>query len=164
MDAFFAAQQLTYLEKKYWQTSYSMSFPRLRPCEGEASPETFIEDKDLVQLICAFRILSHELELSISTRESPSLRENLLPLGVTNLSAGTKTIPGGYASDLNSLEQFEISDERTPNQICQMLESLGYDPVWKDWDNSYNGWQSREKENAAYSHPESPLNSVMASS
>ena len=76
VDAFFAAQHLTYLEKKYWQTSYSMSFPRLRPCEGEASPETFIADKDLVQLICAFRILSHELELSISTRESPSLREN----------------------------------------------------------------------------------------
>jgi 2-iminoacetate synthase len=137
-DAYFAAHHLSYLEKRYWQTSYSMSFPRLRPCKGETDPATVLEDRDLVQLLCAFRILSHELELSISTRESATLRENLLPLGVTTLSAGSKTNPGGYAVEEKSLEQFEISDDRSPKEIFDLLQNKGYDPVWKDWDHAYN--------------------------
>ena len=137
-DAYFAAHHLSYLEKRYWQTSYSMSFPRLRPCEGETAPAVALDDRDLVQLLCAFRIFSHELELSISTRESSDLREHLLPLGVTTLSAGSKTNPGGYAVEAESLEQFEISDDRSPQEIFNLLQSKGYDPVWKDWDHSYN--------------------------
>mgnify|MGYP001576739525 FL=1 len=137
-DAYFAAHHLSYLEKRYWQTSYSMSFPRLRPCKGETDPAIVLEDRDLVQLLCSFRILSHELELSISTRETATLRENLLPLGVTTLSAGSKTNPGGYAVEENSLEQFEISDDRSPKEVFDLLQHKGYDPVWKDWDHSYN--------------------------
>ena len=145
-DAFFAAHHMDYLQKKYWKTQYSMSFPRLRPCAGEISPEITLNDRDLVQLICAFRIFNHELEISISTRESSDLRNHLLPLGVTTMSAGSKTNPGGYGND-DSLEQFEISDERSVLEVTQYLQNAGYDIVWKDWDESY------DKPNELQSHP-----------
>ena len=140
-DAFFAAHHMDYLQKKYWMTQYSMSFPRLRPCEGEISPEITLEDRDLVQLICAFRIFNHELEISISTRESSELRNHLLPLGVTTMSAGSKTNPGGYGED-DSLEQFEISDDRSASEVSSHLKTAGYDVVWKDWDVSYDNQYS----------------------
>ena len=96
-----------------------------------------MEDRDLVQLICAFRIFNHELEISLSTRESSELREHLLPLGVTTMSAGSKTNPGGYSED-ESLEQFEISDLRSVSEVSSCLKKSGYDVVWKDWDESYD--------------------------
>ena len=137
-DALYAGFHLDYLEKKYWKTSFSMSFPRIRPYEGENIVAVDIRDRDLVQLICAFRIFNHELEITLSTRESPQLRENLLPLGVTTMSAGSRTNPGGYTEGEKSLEQFSISDDRSPSQICNFLQCNGYDPVWKDWDLSYD--------------------------
>ena len=136
-DAFFAAHHMDYLQKKYWKTQYSMSFPRLRPYAGEIPLEITLSDRDLVQLICAFRIFNHELEISISTRESSELRNHLLPLGVTTMSAGSKTNPGGYGGD-DSLEQFEISDGRSVSEVSEFLNSAGYDVVWKDWDSSYD--------------------------
>ena len=136
-DAFFAGHHMDYLQRKYWRTQYSMSFPRLRPCAGEIPPEVDLEDRDLVQLICAFRIFNHELEISISTRESSELRDHLLPLGVTTMSAGSKTNPGGYGED-ESLEQFEISDSRSVSEVSSQLQQSGYDVVWKDWDQSYD--------------------------
>ena len=138
VDAFYAGMHLDYLERRYWQTSYSMSFPRIRPYEGDNIVAVDLKDRDLVQLLCAFRIFNHELEITLSTRESQQLRENLLPLGVTTMSAGSKTNPGGYAEDSQSLEQFSISDERSPSEVSAMLKSKGYDPVWKDWDSSYD--------------------------
>ena len=137
VDAFFAGHHMDYLQRKYWRTQYSMSFPRLRPCAGEIPPEVNLEDRDLVQLICAFRIFNHELEISISTRESSELRDHLLPLGVTTMSAGSKTNPGGYGDD-ESLEQFEISDSRSVSEVSSQLQHSGYDVVWKDWDQSYD--------------------------
>ena len=136
-DAFFAGHHMDYLQRKYWRTQYSMSFPRLRPCAGEIPPEVSLADRDLVQLICAFRIFNHELEISISTRESSKLRDHLLPLGVTTMSAGSKTNPGGYGED-ESLEQFEISDSRSVSEVSLQLQQSGYDVVWKDWDLSYD--------------------------
>lgn len=136
-DAFFAAHHLEYLQKKYWRTQYSMSFPRLRPCAGEISPDAIICDRDLVQLISAFRIFNHELEISLSTRESSTLRNHLIPLGVTTMSAGSKTNPGGYGND-DSLEQFEISDNRTAAEVSNFLYKFGYDTIWKDWDIAYD--------------------------
>ena len=136
-DAFFAGHHMDYLQRKYWRTQYSMSFPRLRPCAGEIPPEVSLADRDLVQLICAFRIFNHELEISISTRESSELRDHLLPLGVTTMSAGSKTNPGGYGED-ESLEQFEISDSRSVSEVSLQLQQSGYDVVWKDWDLSYD--------------------------
>jgi len=137
-DAFYSGMHLQYLEKKYWQTSYSMSFPRIRPYEGKNIVAADVKDRDLVQLLCAFRIFNHELEITLSTRENPQLRENLLPLGVTTMSAGSKTNPGGYANEDLSLEQFSTSDERTSEEISTMLRSRGYEPIWKDWDSAYD--------------------------
>jgi len=145
-DALFAGIHLDYLEKKYWKTSYSMSFPRIRPYEGENIVAVDLKDRDLVQLICAFRIFNHELEITLSTRESQDLRENLLSIGISNMSAGSKTNPGGYSSSRESLEQFSVSDDRSPSEVCAMLKMKGFDPVWKDWDISYDQTQKRSSE------------------
>lgn len=134
-DAFFTALHLAHLEKKFWQSKYSLSFPRLRPFSGGLEPKVEMTDRELVQLICAYRIYNQELELSISTRESESFRNNIIKLGITSISAGSKTNPGGYVVDPQSLEQFEISDERSPAEIAAMIAAQGYEPVWKDWDN-----------------------------
>jgi 2-iminoacetate synthase len=133
-DSFFTALHLDYLEKTYWQTRYSLSFPRLRPFSGGLEPKVEMTDRELVQLICAYRIMNEEVELSLSTRESEKFRDHCIALGITSISAGSKTNPGGYAVAPESLEQFEISDERTPAQIAQLIRSKGYEPVWKDWD------------------------------
>jgi len=134
VDSFFTALHLDYLEKTYWQTKYAVSFPRLRPAEGVLLPKMELRDKDLAQLICAYRIFNGEVELSISTRENERFRNNIIKLGITSISAGSKTNPGGYAVEPESLEQFAISDERTPVEIATMLKQNGYEPVWKDWD------------------------------
>ncbi|MFD2287943.1 2-iminoacetate synthase ThiH [Pedobacter petrophilus] len=133
-DCFFTALHLTYLEKKYWQSKYSLSFPRLRPFSGGLEPKVEMSDRELVQLICAYRLFNEEVELSISTRESPAFRNNIIKLGITSISAGSKTNPGGYVVAPESLEQFEISDERTPAEIAEMIATQGYEAVWKDWD------------------------------
>ncbi|GAA3914475.1 2-iminoacetate synthase ThiH [Chitinophaga oryziterrae] len=132
-DSFFTALHLQYLEKTYWQTKYSLSFPRLRPCSGGLPPKVVMNDRELVQLICAYRLLDQEVELSLSTRENETFRDNIVKLGITAISAGSKTNPGGYAADTSSLEQFEISDERNAADIALMLRKQGYEPVWKDW-------------------------------
>ena len=136
-DSFFTALHLRYLETNYWQTKYSISFPRLRPFSGGLEPKVVMTDKELVQLICAFRILDEEVELSMSTREEEKFRNNVIKLGITSISAGSKTNPGGYKIDPQTLEQFEISDERSPNEIADMIRKQGYEPVWKDWDLAY---------------------------
>jgi 2-iminoacetate synthase len=136
-DSFFTALHLDYLERTYWQTKYSISFPRLRPFSGGLEPKVDMGDKELAQVIFAYRIFNEEVELSLSTRESPTFRNNMVKLGITSISAGSKTNPGGYAVEPESLEQFEIDDERSPAEITTMLKSQGYEPVWKDWDSSY---------------------------
>ena len=137
VDSFFVAAHLNYLEQQYWQSKFTLSFPRLRPFSGGLEPKVEMNDAELLQLICAYRIFNHDVELSLSTRESQLFRDNVIPLGITTMSAGSKTNPGGYAVEPQSLEQFEISDERSPKEIEQLIKSKGYDPVWKDWDYSY---------------------------
>ncbi|MBK9732169.1 MAG: 2-iminoacetate synthase ThiH [Chitinophagaceae bacterium] len=137
VDSFFTALHLDYLEKNYWKTKYSISFPRLRPAVGCQQPNHPMSDKQLVQLICAYRIFNENVELSLSTRESPVFRNHAIKLGITSISAGSKTDPGGYAGELHALEQFEISDERSPESVAAMIASQGYEPVWKDWDRSF---------------------------
>jgi len=118
-DSFFAGLHLNYLEKHFWKTRYSLSFPRLRPHEGGYLPEHIPNDRDLAQTICAFRIFNKEVELALSTRESAALRTAMLPLGITSMSAGSKTNPGGYSEEHEeSLEQFAISDERSPAEVA----------------------------------------------
>ncbi len=137
-DSFFTALHLDYLEKKFWKTKYSISFPRLRPAEGILEPKVIMNDRELAQLICAYRIFNQEIELSISTRENQKFRNNIFKLGITTMSAGSKTNPGGYAVEQESLEQFEIDDKRTPEEVANVLKQNGYEPIWKDWDRSYS--------------------------
>lgn len=153
-DSFFTALHLQYLEREYWKTKYSLSFPRLRPHVGEEEatsykpqaaseefrglqPKVTMTDRELIQLICAYRLLDEEVELSLSTRESPVFRDHAIRLGITSISAGSKTNPGGYVVDPGSLEQFEIHDDRSPAMIAEMIRRQGYEPVWKDWDMSF---------------------------
>ena len=133
-DSFFTALHLQYLQKTYWQTKYSISFPRLRPHSGGLEPKVVMEDADLAQLICAYRLLDEDIELSISTRESETFRNNIINLGITSISAESKTNPGGYVVEPQSLEQFEISDERNTETIAAMLKENGFEVVWKDWE------------------------------
>lgn len=138
-DSFFVASHLAYLEHHYWQSRYSISFPRLRPCTGGIEPKSVMTDRQLVQLICAYRLFNPEVELSLSTRESAHFRDNVLPLGVTSLSAGSKTQPGGYADDTPELEQFVISDDRSVADVAVAVKRQGFEVVWKDWDAVYSG-------------------------
>ncbi|WP_158965717.1 2-iminoacetate synthase ThiH [Paraglaciecola sp. L3A3] len=137
LDALMMGHHLHYLENKYWRSKYSISLPRLRPCTGGIQPASPITDLGLVQVICAFRLFSEQLEISLSTRESNELRDNLIPLGITHMSAGSSTQPGGYTAATNELDQFEISDERPVEVIAGMIANKGYQAVFKDWE---NGW------------------------
>ncbi len=139
IDSFFNALHIDYLQKQYWKSRYSVSFPRLRPAEGIIEPNFIMSDRDLLQLICAYRIWNEDLEISISTRENEKFRNNIISLGATAMSAASKTNPGGYAVDKESLEQFETSDERSMEEIKNIIKKSGYDPVMKDWDVVYSG-------------------------
>jgi 2-iminoacetate synthase len=133
-DSLYCAMHLDYLEKKYWKTKYAISFPRLRPCAGGVELKSVMTDKQLLQLICAYRIFNEEVELSMSTRESQVFRDNVIKLGITSISADSKTDPGGYANPQVNLEQFEIDDKRPTSNFIDVIKSQGYDPVFKDWD------------------------------
>lgn len=125
--------------KRYWQSQISFSFPRLRPAQNVNAVQFrhLLGDKNLVQMITALRICFPDAGLVLSTRERAQIRDNLLQLGITKISAGSKTSPGGYSSHCESLRQFEIDDKRTPAQIAQMLNENGLQPVWKDWDRGF---------------------------
>jgi 2-iminoacetate synthase len=142
-DAWFTGLHLRHIETVHWRTKTSISFPRLRPHEGADVPVTPFSERDLVQTACAFRLLSPEAELSLSTRESASFRNSAFRLGFTSMSAGSRTNPGGYASAPESLEQFEIDDSRSPADVAAFLRSQGYEAVWKDWDSTYDGFAGR---------------------
>lgn len=138
-EAWFLGLHLRYLERTYWKTRYSISFPRLRPHAGSDIEVTPFGERDLAQAICAFRLWSNEVELTLSTRERPLFRDHAIRLGITSMSAGAKTNPGGYSSEPESLEQFAVNDERTPAEVVAALRAQGYEPVWKDWDATYDG-------------------------
>ena len=138
-ESWFVGLHLRHLEKNFWRTRYSISFARLRPHAGsDIAVEPFVE-RDLVQSACAFRLFSQEVELSLSTRECESFRDHAFKLGFTTMSAGSRTNPGGYASAPDSLEQFAVDDERSPAEVATFLRTQGYEPVWKDWDATYDG-------------------------
>lgn len=133
VDSFFTAMHLDHLEKKYWQTKFSVSFPRMRPFEGGEFPVHEMSEKDLLQLIFAWRIFRENIELSLSTRERALFRNHVLSLGITSMSAASSTEPGGYANPNSHLEQFEIDDDRSVEEISQLIQAKGLDPVFKDW-------------------------------
>ena len=133
-EAVMMARHLRYLQKKYWRSRFSINFPRLRPSESGFKPNYIVTDRDIVQLSCAFRIFDNDLDISFSTRERPDFRNSIIGLGVTSLSAGSKTEPGGYSHPKKALEQFEVCDVRTPAEVAEAIQIKGYDPIWKDWD------------------------------
>jgi 2-iminoacetate synthase len=161
-DAIALAAHAEYLLKHCWQAQLSVSLPRLRPAAGGFQPQFEMSDRELAQLVCAFRLVFPQIGIVLSTRERAPLRDALVSLGVTMMSAGSHTEPGGYtrqgsehlhrtvrgrivAPDFEGGEdeiatgQFEISDERSPAEIAAVLRSRGFDPVWKDWDQALAG-------------------------
>lgn len=138
-DVTMMAHHLRYLQKKYWKTKYSVNFPRMRPAENEGfQPNVVMSDKELAQLTFAMRIFDHDVDISYSTREPAHLRDNMATLGVTTMSAASRTEPGGYYTYPEALEQFDVSDNRSAREVEQALRSVGREAVWKDWDSSFN--------------------------
>ncbi|HWY75965.1 MAG TPA: radical SAM protein, partial [Verrucomicrobiae bacterium] len=163
-EAISVAAHAEYLLRNCWKAQLTISLPRLRPCAGEFQPLTQISDRELTQLVCAFRLLLPDAGLVLSTREPAKLRDGLIPIGVTLISAGSHTEPGGYTGAgrekihhtergrivelaagssewaamgnraTNATGQFEIADERPPSEVADLIRRLGYEPVWKDWD------------------------------
>lgn len=137
-DVAMMALHLQYLRKRYWRTRYSVNFPRMRPSEGHFQPNVVMSDRELAQLTFAFRLFDHDVDISFSTRECPTFRNNIATLGATSMSAGSKTDPGGYHTYPQSLEQFAVSDDRTPAQVESDLRRAGCEVVWKDWDKVFD--------------------------
>jgi len=133
-EIFFLGLHAKYLQDKYPGIELSISLPRIRPYGGIFKDIQHVSDRDLVHAMVALRIFLPRLGITLSTRESAVLRENLLPLGVTRISAGSTTSVGGRTiPDENNPVQFEICDERDVDDIRMMLLSRGYQPVFKDW-------------------------------
>jgi len=159
-EAISLAAHADYLLRHCWKAQLTVSLPRLRPCAGEFNPTQPISDRELLQLVCALRIFLPDAGIVLSTREPARLRNGLIPLGVTMMSAGSHTEPGGYtgagrehlhftkrgrivpltenASEWSpaggATGQFEIADERSPQEVAGVIARLGFEPVWKDWD------------------------------
>jgi 2-iminoacetate synthase len=130
-------QHAYYLIKKFWKTKINFSFPRIQPASGGFKPLSKVTDKNMVQLISVLRIMFNDSELLLSTRENKNIRNNFLNIGITQISAGSKTNPGGYSNIKKSDNQFDISDKRSVEEIISFLKKRGFDPVIKNWDNKY---------------------------
>ena len=138
-DLTMMAYHLRYLQHHYWRTKYSVNFPRMCPAEnGGFQPNCLMTDRELAQLTFAMRIFDHDVDISYSTRELPAFRDHMATLGVTTMSAGSRTEPGGYACYPEALEQFEVSDPRSVDEVVNALKTMGVEPVWKDWDSVFD--------------------------
>lgn len=123
-----------WLQDRYPGVDVAMSLPRMRPHAGAFQPSCIVSDRELIQIMTALRIFLPRLSITVSTREAPFFRDNILPLGVTRMSAGVSTAVGGHAKETESTGQFEISDGRSVDEMCAMIRSKGYQPVFKDWE------------------------------
>ena len=138
-DVTMMAHHLRYLQKHYWRTKYSVNFPRMRPAQNEGfQPNCYMTDQELAQATFAMRIFDHDVDISYSTRERPDFRDHMATLGVTTMSAGSHTEPGGYATHAEALEQFSVGDARSVRSVEEALRRVGREPVWKDWDSSFD--------------------------
>ena len=120
--------------KRFWKSQTAVSLPRLRLGPSGYQPKHPVSDAELVQMLLAMRLFLPDAGIVLSTREPAHLRDALIPLGVTQMSAGSKTEPGGYTSPCQDGEQFSVSDRRSPQQVAEEIKRAGYEPVWKDWD------------------------------
>jgi len=131
---------IRHLTKHFWKSQISLSFPRLQDFGADFGVPCPVKDSELAQMICAMRLAFPDLVLTLSTRENQFLRDGLVKLGITQMSAGSKTDPGGYSNHNETNEQFEIQDDRSPEEVAKRLHTLGYDAVWKDWEGSLGGY------------------------
>lgn len=139
VDGFWLALHARYLHRTCWQSSVSLSFPRLQHVPERFTIPALISDREFVQYLLAMRLYLPEAGFNLSTRETPALRDRLIPLGVTTMSAGSSTRPGGYATHTDDvLEQFAIEDHRPLNEVVKSIQRAGYDPVWKDFDHAFD--------------------------
>jgi len=122
------------LMRTHWRSAITVSVPRVRDCAAGFVPPHPVSDRDLARIICELRLALPDAGIVLSTREPEGLRDRLLPLGITQMSCGSVTSPGGYAERSGSGKQFERQDARGPEEFAAMLRAKGYDPVWKDWD------------------------------
>lgn len=132
-EAIALAAHASALIRRWWRCEVAVALPRLRPAAGGYEPSDPVDDASFVQLLCALRIALPDVGVTLSTREPAGLRDALVPLGITSMSAGSHTEPGGYAEESGAEPQFEISDTRTPSEVAAALRAAGFDPVWKDW-------------------------------
>ena len=132
-EAIAAAAHARFLQRHYWRSAVNVSVPRLRPSASGYHPNVLPSDGELAQLVCALRLASPDAGLVLSTREAPRVRDGLARIGITHMSAGSHTEPGGYEHPDEATEQFEIADERSPREVAGRLRAMGYDPVWEDW-------------------------------
>ncbi len=137
VDLVATAMHVLYMRDKYWKTNLSISFPRLRPAQGGFEPHSPVSDAKLLQIICAWRIFDNELDLTISTRESAQFRDLILPVGITALSAGSSTEPGGYAHKGQNLEQWTVNDARPVDEVVKVMEESGFDAVFHNASTTY---------------------------
>jgi len=136
-EAVYLAMHARYLMRRHWRSQVTISFPRLRPAVGGYTPPCPVSDRDLVHMLTALRVFLPDAGLLLSTRESKEFRDNMIPLGVTSMSAGSCTRVGGYTGDPASAGQFEIADHRSPGEVAETIKDIGYEPVWKDWDAAF---------------------------
>ena len=132
-EIYLTGMHADWLLKRYPDVDVAVSLPRMRPHAGSFQPSCVVSDRDLVQAMTALRIFLPRLSVTISTREAPDFRDNILSLGVTRMSAGVSTAVGGHAKP-GDTGQFEISDGRSVDEVCRMLRARGYQPVFKDWE------------------------------
>jgi len=132
-EALAVAAHARFLMRRYWRTQVTVSVPRLRPSAAGYQPEDPIGDRELVQLVCALRLLLPDAGLVLSAREAPAFRDGLFRVGITHTSAGSHTEPGGYTAPEDATGQFEVADLRSPEEVAGRLRELGYEPVWEDW-------------------------------
>jgi 2-iminoacetate synthase len=140
---------LDWLKKNFWRTSFTVSFPRLRPAAGDFAPLSTVNEKDLSQLLFSLRIFDPDVGLILSTREEARFRDGMLGLGPTRYSAGSCTVPGGYGDPALSGEQFTIGDHRSLAEVSQAIRQKGLDPVRKDWDAAFQQGSTEDTRAAA---------------
>jgi 2-iminoacetate synthase len=139
VDCFWLALHGLYLQKTCWQSSISISFPRLQHVPERFDIPALVTNREMVQIMLAMRLFLPMAGFNVSTREAPVFRDNLIPLGTTMMSAGSSTRPGGYTTSGDDvLEQFELEDHRTLGEVAEVVRAAGYDPVWKDFDRAFD--------------------------
>lgn len=133
IDAFFTAMHGRYLRNKYPHIDISYSVPRIRPCEGGLKNLNEVNDRELVQILLAYKLFDPQGGINISTREEKDFRKSLIPLGVSKMSAGVSTAVGGHSLKEKGTSQFDINDESSVMEVKELIKSKGYQPIFKDW-------------------------------